>query len=240
MWGKFKQLNTVLKIIIGSIAILAFPITILLFSCEMLIKSIKNKKIINIILSGMLVIFISSAIISGFTSPLPIEKSKQEEKPISNIKDKDTITKKDNNKKVEKSKSDDKEVKNNPNEESQDKISNKKVEEKTDDIKKYSAISDPVEKPVMNGFNTERIGTRLESFCAHELLKERELIDFYNEYVKNSNYNYITLNFGNGNGIVFSGNISSFTYGELDRTGSIINGLGYGEIKNNNVDYESK
>ncbi len=44
MWKKFKELRLVFKIIVGIIAFIFFPVTLLLFAIELFIRSIKNKK----------------------------------------------------------------------------------------------------------------------------------------------------------------------------------------------------
>lgn len=57
MWKKFKELNLLLKIIIGFIAIIFLPVTLLLLSVELLIKSFKSKKKIMSLVSILLVLF---------------------------------------------------------------------------------------------------------------------------------------------------------------------------------------
>ncbi|MBU5336268.1 hypothetical protein [Intestinibacter bartlettii] len=61
MLESFKKLNLGLKIIVGIIAFLLLPITLLLFSVELLIRSIKNKKIPGIIISSILCLLFLSA-----------------------------------------------------------------------------------------------------------------------------------------------------------------------------------
>ncbi len=57
MWKKFKSLKLGLKIIVGIIAIIFLPVTLLLLSIELLIKNIKSKKKISSIISIFLVLF---------------------------------------------------------------------------------------------------------------------------------------------------------------------------------------
>lgn len=56
LWSKFKNLKLGLKIIVGIIAIIFLPITLLLFAIELLVRSIKNRKTLGIIISGILTI----------------------------------------------------------------------------------------------------------------------------------------------------------------------------------------
>ena len=57
MWKKFKSLKLGLKIIVGIMAIIFLPVTLLLLSIELLIKNIKSKKKISSIISIFLVLF---------------------------------------------------------------------------------------------------------------------------------------------------------------------------------------
>lgn len=56
LWSKFKNLKLGFKIIVGIIAIIFLPITLLLFAIELLVRSIKNRKTLGIIISGILTI----------------------------------------------------------------------------------------------------------------------------------------------------------------------------------------
>ena len=57
MWKKFKSLKLSLKIIVGIIAIIFLPLTLLLLSIEWLIKNIKSKKKISSVISIFLILF---------------------------------------------------------------------------------------------------------------------------------------------------------------------------------------
>ena len=113
LWKKFKNLKVGGKIVVAIIAIILFPITLLLFTAELLMKSIKNKKIIGTIISGVLSLFLLfinyTLIYTLFTpaSPEVTQANKQAEEKVQpaqtkeeNIKDKDT--KKTENTKSEK------------------------------------------------------------------------------------------------------------------------------------------
>ncbi|MFL8713116.1 hypothetical protein Q3304_20275 [Clostridioides sp. GD02377] len=57
MWQRFKKLNIVLKIIIGFIVLLFFPVFLILLIAEFTVKSFKNKKIVRGLI-GIFIIFI--------------------------------------------------------------------------------------------------------------------------------------------------------------------------------------
>ena len=57
MWKKFKSLKLSLKIIVGIIAIIFLPVTLLLLSIEWLIKNIKSKKKISSVISIFFLLF---------------------------------------------------------------------------------------------------------------------------------------------------------------------------------------
>lgn len=89
MWKKFKELRLVFKIIVGIIAFIFLPVTLLLFAIELFIRSIKNKKIAGGIITGILsiiLLFFSSGYVSALyegvttdTTQLAQEQKKKEE-----------------------------------------------------------------------------------------------------------------------------------------------------------------
>ncbi|MEW9079853.1 hypothetical protein [Terrisporobacter glycolicus] len=86
MWKKFKELRLVFKIIVGIIAFIFLPVTLLLFAIELFIRSIKNKNIAGGIIAGILsiiLLFVSSAYVSGVvttdTTQLALEQKEKED-----------------------------------------------------------------------------------------------------------------------------------------------------------------
>lgn len=89
MWKKFKELRLVFKIIVGIIAFIFLPVTLLLFAIELFIRSIKNKKIAGGIITGILsitLLFFSSGYVSALyegvttdTTQLALEQKEKEE-----------------------------------------------------------------------------------------------------------------------------------------------------------------
>ena len=90
LWSKFKNLKLGFKIIIGIIAIIFLPITLTLLVIELLIRSIKNRKVLGIIISGILtLVFLFSDVVyitgmyEGITTDstdLALEQEQQEKK----------------------------------------------------------------------------------------------------------------------------------------------------------------
>ena len=88
LWSKFKKLKLGFKIIIGIIAIIFFPITLTLLVIELLIRSIKNRKVLGIIISCILtlvLLFFDTTYISGMyegittdSTELALEQEQQE------------------------------------------------------------------------------------------------------------------------------------------------------------------
>lgn len=97
-----------------------------------------------------------------------------------------------------------------------------------------------MEKPVMNGSKTERIGTYAEVMVGGIEITEANLVEFYNEVVEDSDYNWVTMNIDGETGIQFPGSSYFFTYGSLDNEGCIVEGKGDGTILDGKVDYTSK
>lgn len=88
LWSKFKNLKLGFKIIIGIITIIFLPITLTLLVIELLIRSIKNRKVLGIIISGILtLVFLFSDVVyitgmyEGITTDstdLALEQEQQE------------------------------------------------------------------------------------------------------------------------------------------------------------------
>lgn len=103
-----------------------------------------------------------------------------------------------------------------------------------------SVLGKVVEKSVINGSGTEIIGTRAEINYIYSDITKEEFLHFYNDTVKNGNYNWITINLNNGKSIQFIGT-TLFQYGNADNEGRIIECFGDGYIINDNdIKYEAR
>lgn len=83
---------------------------------------------------------------------------------------------------------------------------------------------------VMNGTRTEKLGEYAYIRVSLETMKNitmEQYAEFCSQVVKDSGYNWITIDFGNGNGIQFQGSIPSIaSYGSLDAEGCIVESIG--------------
>lgn len=114
-----------------------------------------------------------------------------------------------------------------------------KQETKTEE---YVGITDIKEEKVMNGTRDEEIGKCGTAIFDKDKITEESLVKFYNEKIKDSGYNYYTLINKNDKtkGMVFSGCLPFFTYGRIDKTYSVTDGIGDGVIENDRAEYEAE
>lgn len=92
------------------------------------------------------------------------------------------------------------------------------------------------EESVNNGLG-EKIGTRLVVDSNNKNITDENIIKFYNEIVKDNDYNYITVDLGNGEGLVFN-NDNFFIKGKIDENGMISNTEKLGQIEDNKIIYK--
>lgn len=99
------------------------------------------------------------------------------------------------------------------------------------------------EGPVMNGFKTKRIGTYGYIKITKELMKgcsEQDYIEFITKRVENSGYNWFSIEFEDGTGILFPGClIYQGEYGKLDEELGIQDIEGYVCYWEGKVTYEN-
>ncbi len=115
----------------------------------------------------------------------------------------------------------------------------KEVESETEkENEKSSPFGIVTEKPVMNGFKSERIGMYAEVMAGGVEINKENLIQFYKEVVKDSNYKWVTINIDGKKGIQFAGSNNYFTYGTIDNEGCIIESEGNGYILGDTINYE--
>lgn len=101
------------------------------------------------------------------------------------------------------------------------------------------------ECPVMNGTMTKRIGTYAYIRTDKELVKamctEEDYIEFLNERVKDSGYNWFTIVFEDDTGIQFAGSIIyQGTYGTLDKERCTKKAIGDVFYMDGKVTYEKR
>lgn len=117
-------------------------------------------------------------------------------------------------------------------EEQQDTSKNEENSVKAEDIElNYLKQVTIQERPVMNGLGTERIGTYGVIKAVKEYVlevTEEEYIEFCNDCVRNSGYNWFTIDFEDGTGIFFASSIpETGTYGTISETHCIVDVINY-------------
>lgn len=106
---------------------------------------------------------------------------------------------------------------------------------------KYAGITERTQKEVLSG-SGDKLGYRGEALFDRNKITEQSLVNFYNDYIKNSGYNYYTLidSSDRTKGIVFTGCFSSAIYGTIDNTGGVTNGIGDITIENSRAIYTKR
>ena len=123
--------------------------------------------------------------------------------------------------------------------------SNTKEEVEQREISKeenYDGITDIKEENIMSGDGSTFIGKCGTAKFNKDKITEESLIKFYNEKIKDSGYNGYTLinESDETKGMVFSACLSSFVYGDIDKSYGITNGVADGTIENNKVEYKNR
>ena len=65
---------------------------------------------------------------------------------------------------------------------------------------------------IMNGMKTKVIGERAVVTASKDLMTDDDLIEYYKTQIKDSGYNWFTIDFGDGTGYCFYGSLYWFTY----------------------------
>lgn len=209
------------------------PITGGFFFIALVIRKIKKKpkkKLYSFGLLASFILFILSFVLFGTSTTT---ENTNETKTITTLEEENIS---ENNNDI--SEKDDSEKK-----QSQKSTDEKSV--KTNDVKQpdielnYLKQLKTRDNPVMNGIGTEKIGTYGFVVADKKLtqeITEEDYLEFCNDCVRNSNYNWFTLDFNDGTGIVFSGAIpETGTYGTLDETRCIDEVILYISINSDNT-----
>lgn len=101
---------------------------------------------------------------------------------------------------------------------------------------KKTALGKYHEESVNNGLG-EEIGTRLVVNSNNKNITDENIIKFYNKIVKDNDYKYITIDLGNGEGLVFN-NDNFFIKGKIDENGMISTTEKLGQIEDNKIIYK--
>lgn len=71
-----------------------------------------------------------------------------------------------------------------------------------------------------------------------QAVSQEQFVEFMNDRVlqlNNEVFNYVTIDFGDGTGLLFMPGVAAATYGEIDETGSIINQIGVAMLEESGV-----
>lgn len=252
MLQKFNRLSKGKKIIIGMIALILFPITLLLIDLNLIFKGIKDKKKIKTLMGLILVPFVLFMNLFAYmfitlpSDPATTTSAIEETNAQETTKADAIISQESSAEKEESALNDtiDESTADIPKEQEQPAVTDVKEDNiiTSDNTSKKGSIYGSVqERPVMNGFKTEKIGTYGRVLVNSSDITEENLIELYNNVIKDSGYNWFTIAFTDGkDGIVFPGASYFFTYGKLDTDGAILESKGLGTILDGKIDYESE
>lgn len=248
MINKIKNLNTGMKILVGIIAVMFLPITLIVLSVNLAVDGFKNRNKVKKVI-GLVCAFLCTAFVIGLysTSDSSKQSVSNNKLKIEDIKETGETKEEKNANVVDKQKDeqDDKAIIKDENKE--EKVAQEKKESTNEEEKNVSnqdkQLENPfgavMKKPVMNGFKTERIGTYAEVMTGGIEINKDNLLAFYKSVVKGSEYNWVTLNINNKLGIQFPGSDEFFSYGEIDDEGCITRKIGYGSIFGNTIEYDT-
>lgn len=109
--------------------------------------------------------------------------------------------------------------------------------EASKEVAEVPAFGELVEYDVLNGTQTEKIGTYVAANTNGVEITQENLVAFYNDNVVNSQHNWVTLMIDDSTGLHFTGNV--FAYAIIAEDGSIEKTLGTGFIVDDSIDYTS-
>lgn len=98
-----------------------------------------------------------------------------------------------------------------------------------------TALGETHEENVKNGLG-EKIGTRLVVESNEKDITDKNLIQLYNDLVKNNDYKYITVDLGNDEGIMLN-NDNMFIKGKIDKDGMISETVKMVQIDKDKIKY---
>lgn len=193
----------------------------------------KKKRYSRGVLISIIVFIASIVLFAVFETPESKEKYEQQRIERQKQAEKEKAKKEDSKKEVvekEKNKEDSSTKKSSSNE---DTTKTKEIE--TNYLKQLKVRNNPV----VNGTGTEKIGTygfvKAEKELAQQV-SEQEYLDFCNDVVRDSGYNWFTVVFSDGTGITFTSSIpETGTYGVIDETYCIVQPIDYININSDNT-----
>lgn len=100
--------------------------------------------------------------------------------------------------------------------------------EEQEEFEEPPAIFSEVQRhDTFNGFGTQIIGERATAYVERSELTDEALLEFFNESIRDHDYNWFTLKFNDGTGYFFGGSGNHFHHALLDEMGRNYQTLDY-------------
>lgn len=113
------------------------------------------------------------------------------------------------------------------------------AENTVDKIQETKLFGKLVEKPIIE--NGKRLGTYAEVVLNNKAkFTDKNIIEFYEDTVRNANYKWVTLRISKDKGIQFNKGSHIFSYGILNNNGQVTDVLGSGNVMLDKIEYQSK
>lgn len=96
-----------------------------------------------------------------------------------------------------------------------------------------------IEKPIIE--NGKRVATYAEVIINNKTkFTDKNIIEFYEDTVKNSKYKWVTLRISKNKGIQFNNGTHIFNYGILNDNGQVTDVLGSGNVMLDKIEYQGR
>ena len=116
---------------------------------------------------------------------------------------------------------------------------NNKVENSSKKTQGTKIFGELVEKPIIE--NGKKVGTYAEAKINNKVkLSDEDIIEFYEDTVKDSNYEWVTLRISKDKGVQFNNGSHIFNYGTLNDDGQVTDVLGSGNVMLDKIEYQGK
>ena len=116
---------------------------------------------------------------------------------------------------------------------------NNKVENSSKKTQGTKIFGELVEKPIIE--NGKKVGTYAEAKINNKVkLSDEDIIEFYEDTVKDSNYIWVILRISKDKGVQFNKGSHIFNYGILNDNGQVTDVLGSGNVMLDKIEYQGE
>lgn len=116
---------------------------------------------------------------------------------------------------------------------------NNKVENSSKKTQGTKIFGELVEKPIIE--NGKKVGTYAEAKINNKVkLSDEDIIEFYEDTVKDSNYSWVILRISKDKGVQFNKGSHIFNYGILNDNGQVTDVLGSGNVMLDKIEYQGE